>query len=91
MSRSRESFSQTRSKQPRVIVFTSPTCTYCRALKQYLRQNKIRFKDVDVSRDQRAARDMVRRSGQRGVPVVDIGGKIVVGFNRPEIDELLGI
>lgn len=78
-------------RQPRVIVFTSPTCGYCNAVKQYLRQNRIRFKEVDVSCDHRAARDMVRRSGQMGVPVVDIGGKIVVGFNRPRINKLLGI
>jgi glutaredoxin 3 len=51
----------------------------------------IRFNDVDVSRDMAAARDMVRRSGQRGVPVIDIGGRIVVGFNRPRIDQLLGL
>ncbi|MCD6520075.1 MAG: glutathione S-transferase N-terminal domain-containing protein [Anaerolineae bacterium] len=78
-------------KQPRVIVFTTPTCTYCRAVKNYLRQRRIRFKEVDVSRDQRAARDIMRRSGQMGVPVIDIGGKLVVGFNRPMIDKLLGL
>lgn len=82
--------SETR-RQPRVIVFTSPTCGYCNAVKQYLRQNGIRFKEVDVSRDRHAARDMMRRSGQMGVPVVDIEGKIVVGFNRPKIAKLLGI
>ncbi|RMF34602.1 MAG: NrdH-redoxin [Chloroflexi bacterium] len=80
-----------KKKQPRVIIFTTPTCTYCRAAKRYLRQRGIRFKDVDVSRDPAAARDMVRRSGQSGVPVLDIGGKIVVGFNREKIDRLLGL
>lgn len=78
-------------KYPRVILFTTPSCTYCRLAKQYLRQRGVRFKDVDVSRDAAAARDMVRRSGQQGVPVIDIGGKIVVGFDRPKIDRLLGI
>ncbi|HEY66008.1 MAG TPA: NrdH-redoxin [Caldilineae bacterium] len=78
-------------KQPRVIIFTTPTCTYCNALKRYLRQHKIKFKDVDISRDPRAARDVVRRTGQMGVPVVDIGGKIVIGFDRPKIDRLLGL
>ena len=82
---------KTKKKQPRVIIFTTPTCTYCRAAKRYLRQRGIRFKDVDVSRDPAAARDMVRRSGQSGVPVLDIGGKIVVGFNREKIDQLLGL
>jgi glutaredoxin 3 len=77
--------------QPRVIVFSTPTCGYCTAVKKYFRQQKIKFRDVDVSRDKAAARDMTRRSGQMGVPVVDIGGKIVVGLDRPKIDRLLGI
>jgi glutaredoxin len=59
--------------------------------KQYFRQKKVLFIDIDVSRDQAAARDMVRRSGQMGVPVIDIGGRIIVGFNRPKIDQLLGL
>ncbi len=78
-------------KTPRVILFTTPSCTYCRLAKKYLRERGVRFKDIDVSRDAAAARDMVRRSGQQGVPVIDIGGKIVVGFDRPKIDRLLGI
>ena len=80
-----------RSAQKRVIVFSTPTCTYCNAAKRYFRQQGIRFRDVDVSKDQAAARDMVRRSGQQGVPVIDIGGRIIVGFDRPKIDQLLGI
>jgi glutaredoxin len=59
--------------------------------KKYFREKGIRFTDVDVSRDAAAARDMVRRSGQQGVPVIDIGGKIVVGFDRPKVDKLLGL
>lgn len=77
--------------QPRVIVFSTPTCTYCNMAKKYFREKGIKFKDVDVSRDAAAARDMVRRSGQQGVPVIDIGGKIVVGFDRSKIDKYLGI
>ncbi|RJP50114.1 MAG: NrdH-redoxin [Anaerolineaceae bacterium] len=77
--------------QPKVIVFSTPTCSYCNMAKQYFRQKNVRFTDIDVSRDQSAARDMVRRSGQMGVPVIDIGGKIVVGFNRPKIDQMLGL
>ncbi len=78
-------------KYPRVIIFTTPTCRFCRAAKRYLRERGVPFKEVDVSRDPAAARDMVRRSGQSGVPVLDIGGKIVVGFDRPKIDQLLGL
>ncbi len=80
-----------RKNGKRVILFTTPTCSYCRTAKMYLRQHKIRFREVDVSRDQAAARDMVRRSRQQGVPVIDIGGKIVVGFDKPKIDKLLGL
>ncbi len=77
--------------QPRVIVFSTPTCSFCNMAKKYFLERGIKFKDVDVSRDPVAARDMVRRSGQQGVPVIDIGGKIVVGFDRPKIDRYLGI
>lgn len=80
-----------KKKQPKVILFTTPSCSYCRAAKKYLRQRGVRFKDVDVSRDSRAAKDMVKRSGQQGVPVIDIGGKVIVGFDRTKIDRLLDL
>lgn len=77
--------------QPRVIVFSTPTCSFCNMAKQYFRQKGLKFKDVDVSRDPAAARDMVRRSGQQGVPVIDIGGRIVIGFDRVKIEKYLGL
>jgi len=77
--------------QPRVIVFSTPTCSFCNMAKKYFREKGIKFRDVDVSRDPAAARDMVRRSGQQGVPVIDIGGKIVVGFDRNKINKYLGL
>ena len=81
----------TKKKKNRVIVFSTPTCSYCNMAKQYFRRNKIRFKDVDVSRDPAAARDLVRRTGQMGVPVIDINGKYIVGFDKPQINRLLDI
>jgi glutaredoxin-like YruB-family protein len=81
----------TTKPQPKVIVFSTPTCSFCTAAKHYFRQQGIKFRDVDVSRDPAAARDMLRRSGQQGVPVIDIGGKIVVGFDRNKINQLLGL
>lgn len=78
-------------KYPRVIMFSTPTCSYCRKAKQYFRQKQVPFRDVDVSKDQAAARDMFRRSGQQGVPQIQIGNQIVVGFDRPKIDRLLGL
>lgn len=77
--------------QPRVIIFTTPTCSFCNAAKQYFRQRGVRFKDVDVSRDEAAARDVLRRTGQMGVPVIQIGSTFVVGFDRPKIDKLLSL
>jgi glutaredoxin 3 len=80
-----------KKKQPRVIMFSTPTCKFCNVAKRYFRQHQVRFRDVDVSRDPAAARDMQRRTGQMGVPVIDIGGKIIVGFDKPKINQLLGI
>ncbi len=80
-----------KKQQKRVIIFTTPSCPHCNHAKRYLRERGIRFRDVDVSRDPAAARDMIRRSGQQGVPVIDIGGKIVIGFNKAEVDRLLGL
>ncbi len=75
----------------RVILFTTPTCSWCRKAKAYLRENRVTFREVDVSRDPAAARDLVRRTGQMGVPVVEIDGKPIVGFDRPTIDRMLGL
>ncbi|MBE3575399.1 MAG: glutaredoxin family protein [Firmicutes bacterium] len=73
----------------RVIVYSTPTCPWCNATKRYLRERHINFYDVDVSRDSRAAREMVYKSGQQGVPVIDIDGTIIVGFDRRRIDAAL--
>jgi len=77
--------------QPRVIVFSTPTCSYCTVTKRYFREKKIKFRDVDVSRDQKAAMDMQRKTGQTGVPVIMINNKPIVGFDKPKINKLLGI
>jgi glutaredoxin-like YruB-family protein len=82
---------KSKRRQPRVIVFSTPTCPHCRSAKRYLRKKGIRFRDVDVSRDSSAARDMLRRTGQQGVPQIQIGGQMVVGFDRAKIDQLLGL
>lgn len=81
----------TEPKPHRVLVFTTPTCGWCVRVKSYLRERKVPFREVDVSRDERAARDLVRRTGQMGVPVVEIDGRPVVGFDKPQIDRLLGL
>ncbi|MEE4114686.1 MAG: glutaredoxin family protein [Marinilabiliaceae bacterium] len=73
----------------RVTVYSTPTCSWCTTIKNYFKENNIAFRDVDVSRDQKAAEEMVRRSGQQGVPQTDINGEIVVGFDKARIDRLL--
>jgi glutaredoxin 3 len=78
-------------KQPKVVVFSTPSCPWCTKVKSYLKQKGVTFKNVDVSRDRRAAEDMVRRTGQQGVPVVLIGSRAIVGFDKPKIDKYLGL
>ncbi len=77
--------------QKNVTVYTTPTCTWCNTIKRHFKENGIQFREVDVSRDQKAAEEMVRRSGQKGVPQTDINGEIIVGFDKTKINTLLGI
>ncbi|NPV11035.1 MAG: NrdH-redoxin [Ignavibacteria bacterium] len=77
--------------QPKVIIFTTPTCSFCNATKRYFREKNIRFTEVDVSRDQKAAMDMYRRTGQMGVPVILINNRPIVGFDVNKINQMLNI
>ncbi|NOX85058.1 MAG: NrdH-redoxin [Chlorobi bacterium] len=77
--------------QKRVTVYSTPSCTWCNALKRHLDKYGIRYRDIDVSKDQKAAEAMVRRSGQQGVPQTDINGEVIVGFDKARINTLLGI
>ena len=79
------------NSQPKVIIFTTPTCSYCNIAKRYFREKSVRFTDVDVSRDQRAAADMQRRTGQTGVPVIMINNRSIVGFDKSKINRMLNI
>lgn len=77
--------------QKRVTVYSTPTCSWCTTLKTHLKKHGIRYTEIDVSRDQQAAQEMQRRSGQMGVPQTDIGGEMIVGFDKARIDRLLGV
>jgi len=77
--------------QPKVIIFTTPTCSFCNTAKRYFREKRIKFKDIDVSRDRRAAMDMQRRTGSTGVPVILINNRPIVGFDKPKINRMLNI
>lgn len=74
-----------------VKVYSTPSCPWCARAKQYLSSKGVPYTDYDVSRDRNAAMEMIRKSGQQGVPVLDINGNIVVGFDKERIDKLLGI
>ncbi|MCD4795657.1 MAG: NrdH-redoxin [Candidatus Cloacimonetes bacterium] len=74
-----------------VVIFSTPTCSWCRKLKSYLKEKKVRFKDIDVSRNQGAARDMIRKSGKQGVPQMWINNRPIVGFDKTKIDRMLDI
>ena len=78
-----------RRNKPKVIVYSTPACPYCRMAKEFLRSQNIEFEDVDVSKDRQRAIEMVRKSGQTGVPVLDINGTIIIGFNLPAIKQAL--
>ena len=75
----------------RVTVYTGPTCVWCTRVKAYLDEKKVRYKEVDVSRDERTAQELVKKTGQTGVPQLDIDGSWIVGFDKARIDKLLGL
>ena len=73
----------------KVIVYTATWCGFCHAVKDYLDKKGVQYEDRDVDSNPTWGQEAVDKSGQRGIPVVDIDGKIVVGFDRPAIDALL--
>lgn len=81
------------SEKPRknVTVYTTPTCSWCTTIKRHLQENGIQYREVNVAADQKAAEEMVRKSGQQGVPQTEINGQIIVGFDKTRINSLLGI
>jgi glutaredoxin-like YruB-family protein len=74
-----------------VKVYSTPTCPYCVTLKNYLKNHGINFEDIDVSKDSQALEEMIKNSNQMGVPVVNIDGHFVVGFDKEKINQLLNI
>ena len=73
----------------KVIIYTTPTCVYCKMAKEYFAKHNVAYEEKDVAADALARDEMVQKSGQLGVPVIDIDGKIVVGFDEPALKELL--
>ena len=78
-------------KKKVVTVYSTPTCPWCLRTKAFLKEKKILFNDKDVSSDDAARSEMIEKSGQLGVPVIDIDGKVIVGFDQKAIETALGI
>lgn len=74
-----------------VKVYSTPTCPWCTKAKEYLKSKNVDFDDIDVSKDPNAATEMIKKSGQRGVPVLDINGNIIVGFDQKAIDKFINL
>lgn len=74
-----------------VTVYSTPTCPYCKLAKKFLDDHKIAYEDVDVSSDQARAKEMIDKTGQMGVPVIEIGGDLIVGFDEKKMRKALGL
>lgn len=74
-----------------VTIYTTPTCVYCRAAKEFFKENNVEYDEKNVAEDEQARDAMVKISGQLGVPVIDVKGSIVVGFDEKKLSELLGV
>jgi len=76
---------------PKVTIYTTPTCVYCKMAKAFFKENNVVYEEKDVSTDTKSQEEMITKSGQMGVPVIDIEDKIIVGFDRDGISKLLNI
>lgn len=74
-----------------VTIYTTPTCVYCKAVKDFFKEHNVEYEEKDVAQDEQARDAMVEKSGQLGVPVIDVKGAIVIGFDEKKLLELLGV
>ena len=74
-----------------VTIYSTPTCVYCNAAKTFFKEKNIAYTEHNVAADQEKRKEMIEKSGQMGVPVIDVDGQLVVGFNQPKVKQLLGI
>jgi len=75
----------------KVIIYSTPTCVYCKMAKEFFAKNSVVYEEHDVAADETARNEMFMKSHQMGVPVIDIGGKIIIGFDKGTLEEALGI
>ncbi|TET87155.1 MAG: NrdH-redoxin [Dehalococcoidia bacterium] len=74
-----------------VKVYSTPTCPYCKMAKKFLEDNGIKYQDLNVAQDKAARDEMINKSGQMGVPVIDIDGELILGFDQAQLKEKLGL
>ena len=74
-----------------VKVYSTPTCPYCKMTKKFLEDNSIKYQDLNVAEDKAAREEMINKSGQMGVPVIDINGELILGFDQAQLKEKLGL
>ena len=72
-----------------VKIYTTTTCPWCLKTKEFLKENKVKYQEINVGEDQKAAQEMIQKSGQAGVPVLDINGEIIVGFDKAKLKKAL--
>ncbi len=72
-----------------ITLYSTPSCPYCKLVKDYLKEQNLPFTDIDVSLDNDAIQKMVKLSGQMGVPVIDISGQVIVGWNKNALEEVI--
>ena len=72
-----------------ITIYTNPTCPYCAMAKDFFRDKKLPFKELDVSQDQKNAEEMIKLSGQMAVPVIQIGDEVIIGFDRSQVEKAL--
>jgi len=77
------------TKKLEISAYTLPTCPYCMKLKQYFAEKGIKFRNIDVSNDNAAIQEMIKKSGQSGVPVIEINGKLIIGFDKEALEDAL--
>ena len=75
----------------KITVYSTPTCPYCIQLKEWLEKHEVEFEDIDVSADREKAEEMVKKSGQMGVPVIELDKELIIGFDREQISKVLKI
>ena len=79
------------SEMKKTVMYSTPTCTYCNAAKEFFKQHNVAFDVIDVAADTTKRAEMIEKSGQMGVPVIVIDDEVVVGFDKMRLSELLGI